>query len=245
MRITSIRETAAPISSEIANAYIDFSKMTCSLVAVTTDLVRDGRPVTGFGFSSNGRYAAGAIMRDRMIPRLLEAAPDTLLDPANGLLDPFRCWDRMMTNEKPGGHGERAGAVGVLDMALWDLRARQRGEPAWRTIADYFGRPGDPRVFAYASGGHYRDLGDEARDRAALADEVRGAMELGHTQYKIKVGGAPLDTDRRRIDAALAALGPGCRLAVDANSVFGRDAALAFLDELDGGYVVKTDGLAA
>lgn len=118
MRITSIRETAVPIKSQIANAYIDFSKMTCSLVAVATDVVRNGRPVTGFGFSSNGRYAAGAIMRDRMIPRLLEAEPDSLLDPESGLIDPFRCWDRMMTNEKPGGHGERSVAVGTLDMAI-------------------------------------------------------------------------------------------------------------------------------
>ena len=55
MRITEIRETTASIASPIANAYIDFSKMTCSVVAVVTDVVRDGVPVVGYGFNSNGR----------------------------------------------------------------------------------------------------------------------------------------------------------------------------------------------
>ena len=138
MRITAIHETAAPIKSTIANAYIDFSKMTCSLVAVVTDVVRDGRPVVGFGFSSNGRYAAGAIMRERMIPRLMEAPPEALLDPASGRLDPFRAWDRMMTNEKPGGHGERSVAVGTIDMAIWDAVAKVEGVPLWRLLADRY-----------------------------------------------------------------------------------------------------------
>ena len=43
MRIVDIREVTAPIASSIANAYIDFSKMTLSLVAVVTDVKRDGR----------------------------------------------------------------------------------------------------------------------------------------------------------------------------------------------------------
>ena len=73
MRIVDIREKTAPIASPIANAYIDFSKMTCSLVAVVTDVVRDGRPVVGYGFNSNGRYGQGALMRERFAPRLLEA----------------------------------------------------------------------------------------------------------------------------------------------------------------------------
>jgi hypothetical protein len=42
MKITEIREKTFPISSPIRNAYIDFSKMTLSLVAVVTDVLRDG-----------------------------------------------------------------------------------------------------------------------------------------------------------------------------------------------------------
>jgi hypothetical protein len=75
MRIVDVREITAPIASSIANAYIDFSKMTLSLVAVVTDVVRDGRPVIGYGFNSNGRYGQGGLIRERFAPRLLEADP--------------------------------------------------------------------------------------------------------------------------------------------------------------------------
>src|SRR5208283_1662692 len=113
MRIVDLREVTAPISSPIANAYIDFSKMTCSLVAVITDVVRDGKPVVGYGFNSNGRYGQGALIRERFRPRVLEAKPDSLLDESGNNLDPAKVWACMMTNEKPGGHGERSVAVGT------------------------------------------------------------------------------------------------------------------------------------
>src|ERR1700727_1516320 len=107
MKIVEIREKTVPISSPIRNAYIDFSKMTLSLVAVVTDVVRDGKPVVGYGFNSNGRYGQGTLMRDRFIPRLLEAAPDTLVNNAGDNLAPHKIWATMFSNEKPGGHGER------------------------------------------------------------------------------------------------------------------------------------------
>src|SRR5436309_13491433 len=116
MRITAIREIIAPISSAIANAYIDFSKMTASVVAIHTDLVRDGRPVVGFGFNSNGRYAVQGLLRERFIPRLADAEPKSLLD-ESGLIDPAKCWAAMMRNEKPGGPGQRSGGVGVVAVA--------------------------------------------------------------------------------------------------------------------------------
>src|ERR1700752_2278309 len=97
MRITAIRDSVVPISSAIANAYIDFSKMTASVVAIHTDLVRDGRPVVGFGFNSNGRYAVQGLLRERFIPRLIEADPGALLDEA-GRLDPAKAWAVMMRN---------------------------------------------------------------------------------------------------------------------------------------------------
>ena len=155
MRITAIRDIVAPISSAIANAYIDFSKMTASVVAIHTDLVRDGKPVIGFGFNSNGRYAVQGLLRERFIPRLLEAEPAALLDDA-GLIDPAKAWAVMMRNEKPGGHGERSVAVGVLDMALWDLRAKAEGVPLWKLLADrYRNGEADPHAWVYAAGGYY------------------------------------------------------------------------------------------
>ena len=88
MKIIEIREKTVPISSPIRNAYIDFSKMTLSLVAVVTDVVRNGKRVIGYGFNSNGRYGQGMLMRERFIPRLLEADPASLLNDAGDNLDP-------------------------------------------------------------------------------------------------------------------------------------------------------------
>ena len=225
MRITAILEKAAPISSSIANAYIDFSKMNCSVVAVVTDVVRHGRPVIGYGFNSNGRYSQGAILRERLIPRLMEADPRTLLDAAGTNLDPHKIWARMMTNEKPGGHGERSVAVGTLDMAVWDAVAKIEDRPLFAVLADRYGN-GQPnrKVFVYAAGGYYQP----EKGLAGLKVEMRGYLDRGYSVVKMKIGGAPLDEDRKRIEAVLAELGPGQRLAVDANGRFDLATAIAY-----------------
>src|SRR6056297_873485 len=110
--------------------------MTASVVAVITDQTRDGRPVVGYGFNSNGRYAAAGLLDERFLPRLREADPDSLLTDTGDSLDPRRIWATLMANEKPGGHGERSVAVGVIDMAVWDAVAKIAGVPLWRHLAD-------------------------------------------------------------------------------------------------------------
>src|SRR5260370_15841257 len=107
MRIVEIREKTVPISSPIRNAYIDFSKMTLSLVAVVTDVVRDGRPVVGYGFNSNGRYGQGGLIRERFAPRLRDAQPASLLNDACCHPDPDRIWRTLLKNEKPRRQRER------------------------------------------------------------------------------------------------------------------------------------------
>ena len=216
MRIVDIRERTLPISSQIRNSFIDFSKMTLSLVAVVTDQVRDGRPVVGFGFNSNGRYGQGHLMQERFVPRLLEAEPESLLD-ESGLIDPHRAWDVMMTNEKPGGHGERSVAVGVLDMALWDARAKAEERPLFDLLAQRYGTgTPDPRVFVYAAGGYYHP----GKGVAGLKDELASYLDRGYTVVKMKIGGASLAEDLTRIEAALSILGSGQQLMVDANGRF-------------------------
>lgn len=228
MQILDIRERTFPISSQIRNSFIDFSKMTLSLVAVVTDQVRDGRPVVGFGFNSNGRYGQGALMKERFVPRLLEAAPEELLDD-DGLLDPHRAWEVMMTNEKPGGHGERSVAVGVLDMALWDARAKLEERPLFDLLARRYGTgTTDPRVFVYAAGGYYHP----GKGLQGLQDELASYLDRGYTVVKMKIGGAPLAEDRKRIEAALGVLGEGQSLMVDANGRFTGDRAVEYLDAL-------------
>src|SRR5580658_4666510 len=155
VRITAVQEITQPIASPIRNAYIDFSKMTTSLVAVVTDAVRDGRRVVGYGFNSNGRYGQGGLIRERFANRILEAKPDSLLDDAGTNLDPHRIWAAMMANEKPGGHGERSVAVGTIDMAVWDATAKIAGQPLFHLLAERHGMKANPRVFVYAAGGYY------------------------------------------------------------------------------------------
>src|SRR6266478_8400913 len=96
VRIVDIREITKPIASPIRNAYIDFTKMTTSLVAVVTNATRDGKRVVGYGFNSNGRYGQGGLIRERFAPRLREADPKTLLDASGGNLDPDKIWAALM-----------------------------------------------------------------------------------------------------------------------------------------------------
>ena len=230
MRIVEIRESTRPISSSIRNAYIDFSKMTLSLVAVVTDVVRDGKPVIGYGFNSNGRYGQGALMRERFIPRVLEAAPDTLRDPERDNIDPHRVWAAMMSNEKPGGHGERSVAVGTIDMAVWDAVAKIERLPLHRLLAERYGRgqSADPRVFVYAAGGYYWP----GQGIEGLTREMQGYLDRGYSVVKKKIGGASLAEDCKRIEAVLKLLGPGQRLAVDANGRFDLKTAVAYAKAL-------------
>ena len=225
MKILDIRETPVPIKSNIRNSYIDFSQMTVSALAIITDVVRDGKRVVGYGFNSNGRYAPSGLLRERFIPRLRAADPQSLLDESGDNFDPFKIWNILMHNEKPGGHGERSVAVGVLDMAVWDLVAKIAGVPLYRLLADRF-RQGvsEPRVFVYAAGGYYYpEKGPEA-----LQQEMQGYLDLGYSVVKIKIGGAPLAEDLKRIEAVLKIVNRGDQLAVDANGRFDLETAIAY-----------------
>jgi len=224
MQIIDIREETRPIRSDIRNAYIDFSKMTLSLVAVVTDVVRGGERVVGYGFNSNGRYGQGGLIRERFRDRILEAKPEALLDESGDNLDPHKIWAAMMVNEKPGGHGERSVAVGTLDMAIWDATAKIAGKPLFRLLAERSGREANPKVFVYAAGGYYYP----GKDDSALRAEMRGYLDRGYRVVKMKIGGAPIAEDRRRIEAGLAEIDKDAKLAVDANGRFDLETAIAY-----------------
>jgi L-alanine-DL-glutamate epimerase-like enolase superfamily enzyme len=229
MRIVDIRERTVPIASPIANAYIDFSKMTLSLVAVVTDVMRDGKPVIGYGFNSNGRYGQGAIMRERFLPRLMEADPKSLVSEAGDNLDPHKIWAALFKNEKPGGHGERSVAIGTIDMAVWDAVAKIAGKPLFQLLAEEYGNGvADRRVFVYAAGGYYYP----GKDIPLLKQEMQSYLDRGYSVVKMKIGGAPLADDLKRIEAVLAMLPSGCSLAVDANGRFDLEAAIDYAKAL-------------
>ncbi|POE12091.1 mandelate racemase [Pectobacterium odoriferum] len=224
MRILDVVEITKPIASPIRNAYIDFSKMTASLVAVVTDVEVDGRRVVGYGFNSNGRYGQGGLIRERFRNRILEAEPESLLNAKGDNLDPHKIWNVMMSNEKPGGHGERSVAVGTLDMAIWDATAKIANKPLFRLLAEMKGVEANPRVFVYAAGGYYYP----GKDLSALRQEMRGYLNRGYNVVKMKIGGASLEEDRRRIEAVLEEIGSEARLAVDANGRFNLETGIAY-----------------
>ena len=224
MRITEIREKTVPLASPIANAYIDFTQMTCSVVAVITDVVRSGKPVVGYGFNSNGRYGQGCLIRERFRPRILAVAPKTLIDAERDNLDPSKIWACMMTNEKPGGHGERSVAVGTIDMAVWDAVAKIADKPLFQLLAERYGNgKADPKVFVYAAGGYYypgKGLDD-------LKREMRGYLDRGYTVVKMKIGNS-IAEDRQRIEGVLKELDGKAQLAVDANGRLTLEDAIAY-----------------
>ena len=229
MRVVEIRDIAVPVGAAMRNAVIDFSGMTVSAVAAVTDVVRGGKPVTGFGFNANGRYAQSALIRERLAPRILEA-PEAHAAADGATLDPRAIRGLMMRNEKPGGHGERAVAAAALDIALWDAAAKIRDMPLWAMIAEAAGNTTpERRVFVYAAGGYY----DAEKGIDGLVAEMRGYLDRGYTLVKMKIGGASLDEDRARIEAVLALLGgDGARLAVDANGRFDLGTALRYAEAL-------------
>jgi len=229
MRIVDIRETAIPLKSTLANSSFDFTEMTTSVVAVITDVVRNGKPVCGFAFNSTGRYACGAQMRARFIPRVLAADPASLVDDTGNNLDPTKVFMCMMRREKAGGHSERSIAIGTIEVALWDAVAKIADKPLHVLLAERFNGGNIPkRMFCYVGGGWYWP-GQTIRD---LQEEMRRHLDAGYAMVKMKVGGLPLDEDLRRLEAVLGVVGSGEHLAVDANCKFDRDDALRYAKAL-------------
>jgi len=207
MRITAILERAVRLRGTAANAVVDFSGHTVSLVAVVTDVG------IGVAFDSIGRFAQSGILRDRMIPRVLAASPDALLDD-RGRLDPAAVLACALRDEKPGGHGDRAAAAAALELACWDLNAKLDDEPAYATIARHFKREPLPTVAVYAAGGYYYPGGH------GLRDEMRSYLDSGYDAVKMKIGGAGLRADLARIETVVEVVGDAARVAVDANGRF-------------------------
>lgn len=225
MKITAIREVSVPLEGNIANSLVSFAEHDVSLVAVVTDVIRNGKPVVGYGFDSIGRFAQGGILRDRILPRLTAASPAALLDESGTNFDPAKVLQTAMRNEKPGGHGDRAAAVGAVELAFWDLNAKLNDEPAHVTISRYFDRKGKTGgVDVYAAGGYYYP--EDSTDR--IRQEFESYKRLGFNAFKMKIGGASLATDLARIEAALTVAGDGKRLSVDANGRFDLDTALQY-----------------
>ena len=225
MKITNTRHVSAPLASSMSNAFINFRTMTTNVVAVETDVVRNGEPVIGYGFSSNGRYAQPVLLASRFLPRLEEADPKTLLDETGENFSPQAVWATLMSNEKPGGHGERSCCIGALDTAIWDVHGKIAEQPLWKILSErYNGGKYDKKVLVYPGGGYY----NPGKDIETLRAEMRGYREQGYRICKMKVGAVPLAEDMKRIEAAADELGSGENIAVDVNGRFTLEEAIEF-----------------
>jgi L-alanine-DL-glutamate epimerase-like enolase superfamily enzyme len=229
LKITEIREVAVPLRSTLRNSVFDFSEMTTSVVAVHTDVIRDGKPVIGYAFNSTGRYACGEQMRSRLIPRLMKADPESLLDETGNNFDPSKILACMMQREKPGGHTERSVAVGTIEVAVWDAVAKIADKPLHALLAERFNDGQiQTEVPCYVGGGWYAP----GKGIPELQAEIRSRLDEGYRVMKIKVGGAPLDEDLKRLDAAIDVMGSTSALAVDANAAWNRESALRYAKAL-------------
>ena len=229
MNIIDFKETNVPISSNIQNAYINFSHMDVSVLALVTDIKRNGKPIVGYGFNSNGRYAQSWLLKERFLPRLSQASPTEILNDEGNNFDPSKIWDILMTNEKPGGHGERSVAVGIIDMAMWDLVAKIEEKPLYQLLSERYNNGNyDSKIFVYAAGGYYYP----GKDLLQLENEIKRYLDLGFTVVKIKVGGVSLKEDLQRIDKVLSLLGKDQKLAVDANGRFDLETAKTYAEML-------------
>ena len=230
MKIINIQEKIAPINSEIKNAYISFAKMDCSVVAITTDVKIDGENIVGYGFHSNGRYAVSELLTKRFIPRIKEAEEKDLLNDEGNNFSPKKIWRVLMKNEKPGGHGERSTAVGVIDMAVWDIVSKIEQAPLYEHLAKKYGNGKfTNKIFVYAAGGYYYP----GKDIQLLQDEMKGYLDLGYTTVKMKIGGASLKEDLKRIESVLKIVGNGKNLCVDANGRFDLNTAIEYAKAIE------------
>jgi D(-)-tartrate dehydratase len=120
-------------------------------------------------------------------------------------------------------------AVGTIDMAVWDAVAKIEGKPLFQLLAERHGNgTPNPRVFVYAAGGYYYP----GKDDAKLKAEMQSYLDRGYSVVKMKIGGASLAEDCRRIEAVLGMLNHGERLCVDANGRFDLQTAIEYAKAL-------------
>ncbi len=229
MKIVDIREIAVPLKSNLRNSVFDFSEMTTSVVAVISDVIQDGKPLIGYAFNSTGRYACGAQMRDRFIPRILKTNPEDYLNETGTNFSPEKLLKCMMQREKPGGHTERSVAIGTIEVAIWDLVAKIEQLPLYVVLANQFNDCKIPKhVPCYVGGGWYAP----GKGVPELQDEIQKRMDEGYRIMKVKVGGAPIAEDLKRLEAAIQIVGSAKNLAVDANAAWQRHTAIEYAKAL-------------
>jgi D-galactarolactone cycloisomerase len=167
----------------------------------------DESGTSGWGEAWHSPEAAAAIIRSSL-GRVVLGQPAA---------EYGRLWDEMFARL---GYDQRGGglmALSALDMALWDLRARQLGIP----LATLLGGARRSHAFAYAAGPYFRPGGDPYR---SYVEQTKGYVRDGFRAIKMKIGIDPV-SDAKTVAAVRQAVGPGIALMVDANQGYTADGA--------------------
>ena len=229
MKIKNIIELTVPIHSTQRNSRFDFSKMNTSIVAVISDVIRNGRPLVGYAFNSFGRYGCGALLRERFIPKILDAPPESLLNDSQDNFDAQKIMNCLLARERAGGHAERSIPLGTIEVAVWDLIAKIQDRPLYLTLADFFNNGKSlAKVPCYVGGGWYFP-GQTSND---LRQEMLKYLDDGYEMVKMKIGGLTMSEDVSRVETVLSVVSGGNNLAVDATCGFDRNRALAYAKAL-------------
>jgi len=170
------------------------------LVEVRTE---DGHVGVGYTYTgTNGARLLASMIDEYFAPRMVGL-------PA---IAPERVWAQMFQELLLiGRRGFVPRALSAVDIALWDLAGQVANLPLYRLLGGY-----RDSVPAYASGGYYKP-GDPLKE---IAGEMGRYKDRGFSDFKMKVGGAPLAVDVERVRVARETIGPGSRLALDANNAW-------------------------
>ncbi|MEQ4207119.1 mandelate racemase/muconate lactonizing enzyme family protein [Actinopolymorpha sp. B9G3] len=210
MKITDVRFTTydlGKLAKPFRNSILVTENKRLTLVEVDTD-----EGISGLALSAEGSARFAVPIRDRLVGE----------DPR----DYSRLWHRMFTGwRKPVVKGDAVSAIGSVDNALWDLRGKTFDLPVYRLLGGF-----RSRVPAYAAGGYY----EEGKGPADLAEEMLRFVGAGYRAVKMKVGGADIGEDVRRVAAVREAVGPDIRVMVDANNAWTSAEALKFGQAVEG-----------
>jgi len=206
MSIVSVVANTVVVPLEVPTA---FATRTVQNREYTLVRVANREGIEGIGFCYGGSRAghlATLAVRDLLRDNVIDREPREV----------EAIWDDMFRDSVlQGRRGSVLRAMSAIDIAIWDLTAKEAGLPLYRLL----GSPKRETVPAYASGGYYL----EGKTNEHLADEVRGYVESGFKAVKIKVGRLSAQEDMLRVKSCRQAIGPNVELFLDANNAW-RDA---------------------
>lgn len=201
MRITDVESFAIsiPLREPVAFATREVDARDHAIVRVHTD-----EGAVGVGYTLG--YDASELIADA-VEQLLA---DVVL--GENPHDTGRLWREMFDGTvQVGRKGLLLRAISIVDIALWDLKAKDAGLP----LSQYLGAVRES-VPAYASGGYYRD----GKGLSGLREEMQRYVDCGHDTVKLKIGGLAPEKEVERVRAVRETIGDSRALLLDANGAW-------------------------